>query len=262
MCYSYKKITKKGAVAIKLYNALSLPPLGAVSLVGGGGKSSAMAFLAEECRAAGLSAVVSTTTHIGRAQGRAIGPVVSSHSGLERAISAGLIPCAALPAPSNPEKLSSVPRELLTDALELAGRLIVEADGAHRLPVKAPGDHEPQIFQPSAAVVAVAGLSALGKPLGLVCHRPELTCALLGVSSETLLTPPLLARLLTSEQGQFKQVGHPERFRILLNQADDDLSLSLAADTALIIQQYLPRCRVVAAALREQDCVKGVFGGC
>lgn len=247
---------------MNLFRALLLPEQGVTFLIGAGGKSTLMRRLAEECRAEGIPAAVGTTTHIGRTQGEAVGPVVSDEESLARALSAGLIPCAALPDSSNPAKLSSPPADLLLRALALAGRLIVEADGARCLPVKAPGPQEPCFFVSGGTVVAVAGLSALGNPLSLICHRPELACSLLEVSPATLLTPALLARLLTSERGQFKHVGDPARFRILLNQADGEASLSLAEETAWAIQRAIPGCRVVAAALREPDCVKGVFGGC
>ena len=108
-------------------------------------------------------------------------------------------------------------------------------------------------------MVAVAGLSALGGPIGEVCHRPQLACPLLGVGPETAVTPALLARLLTHEVGQFKGVGDPKKFRVLLNQADGPEELVLARETARDIQTWLPGTRVVAAALREKECVKEVF---
>ena len=87
----------------------------------------------------------------------------------------------------------------------------------------------------------------------------KLACALLGVGPETAVPPALLARLLTHEAGQFKGVGDPKRFRVLLNQADGPAELALARETARLIQTHLPGTRVVAAALRETDCVKEVF---
>ena len=107
--------------------------------------------------------------------------------------------------------------------------------------------------------LGVAGLSALGHPIGEACHRPHLACALLGVGEETIVTPSLLARLLTHEAGQLKGVGDPKKFRVLLNQADGPEELALARETARDIQTWLPGTRVVAAALRETDCVKEVF---
>lgn len=243
---------------MELLEALALPPEGWICLVGGGGKSSLLLRLTAERAGRGLPALAATTTHIGVEQGRAAGPLAGTLEELEAALRAGLTACAARPEPGT-EKLIAPPAEVLDRGLALFGFGVAEADGAKRLPMKAPADHEPCLLPGSAAVVAVAGLSALGRPLGEVCHRPQLACALLGVGPETAVTPALLARLLTHEAGQFKGVGDPKRFRVLLNQADGPAELALARETARHIQTDLPGTRVVAAALRETDCVKEVF---
>lgn len=243
---------------MELLEALALPPEGWICLVGGGGKSSLLLRLTAERAGRGLPALAATTTHIGVEQGRAAGPLAGTLEELEAACRAGLTACAARPEPGT-EKLIAPPAEVLDRGLALFGFGVAEADGAKRLPMKAPADHEPCLLPGSAAVVAVAGLSALGRPLGEVCHRPQLACALLGVGPETAVTPALLARLLTHEAGQFKGVGDPKRFRVLLNQADGPAELALARETARHIQTDLPGTRVVAAALRETDCVKEVF---
>lgn len=244
-----------------LFQALALPDRGFVSLVGGGGKSTLLLRLARERQARGLRTVVTTTTRILRAQGEAAGPVAGDLSALEAALARSLTACAALPAPE-PGKLAPPPQALLDRALELAGLVVAEADGAHGRPVKAPAGHEPCLLPRSAAVVAVAGLSALGRPLAEVCHRPELAARLLGVPRDALLTPEGLARLLTSEAGQFKGVGDPARFRVLLNQADGPEALALARETAAAVRALLPGVPVAAAALREPEPVKEVFFPC
>ena len=224
---------------MELLEALALPPEGWVCLVGGGGKSSLLLRLTAERAGRGLPALAATTTHIGVEQGRAAGPLAGTLEELEAARRGGLTACAARPEPGT-EKLIAPPAEVLDRGLALVGLGVAVADGC-------------------AAVVAVAGLSALGRPLGEVCHRPRLACALLGVGPETAVTPALLARLLTHEAGQFKGVGDPKKFRVLLNQADGPAELALARETARLIQTHLPGTRVVAAALRETDCVKEVF---
>ena len=243
---------------MELLEALALPPEGWTCLVGGGGKSSLMLRLVKERIGRGLTALAATTTHIGVEQGRAAGPLVGILEELEAARRAGLAACAAGTEPET-GKLIAPPPEVLERGLALFGFGVAEADGAKRLPMKAPAGHEPCLIPGCAAVVAVAGLSALGRPIGETCHRPHLACALLGVGEETIVTPALLARLLTHEAGQFKGVGDPKKFRVLLNQADGPEALDLARETARDVQTWLPGVRVVAAALRETDCVKEVF---
>lgn len=243
---------------MELLEALALPPEGWTCLVGGGGKSSLLLRLVKERAGRGLPALAAATTHIGAAQGRAAGPLAGTPAELEAARRAGLTACAAVPEPGT-GKLTAPPPEALDRGLALFGFGVAEADGSRQLPMKAPADHEPCLIPGWAAVVAVAGLSALGRPLGEVCHRPRLACALLGAGPETAVTPALLARLLTHEAGQFKGVGDPKRFRVLLNQADGPAELALARETAREIQTWLPGVRVAAAALRAAVCVKEVF---
>ena len=162
-----------------LIHALALPDTGFISLVGGGGKSTLLLRLARERQARGLRTVVTTTTRILRAQGEAAGPVAGDLPALEAALAQSLTVCAALPAPEL-GKLAPPSQALLDQALNLAGLVVAEADGAHGRPVKAPAGYEPCLLPHSAAVVAVAGLSALGRPLEEVCHRPELAARLLG----------------------------------------------------------------------------------
>lgn len=243
---------------MELLEALALPAAGWTCLVGGGGKSALMLRLTAQRAGRGLPALAATTTHIGVGQGRAAGPLAGTVSELEAARRAGLTACAALPEPGT-GKLIGPPPAVLERGLDFFGFGVAEADGAKRLPMKAPADHEPCLIPGCAAVVAVAGLSAQGRPLGEVCHRASLACALLGVGPETIVTPDLLARLLTHRAGQFKGVGDVQNFRVLLNQADGPAELALARKTVQAVQTYLPGTRVVAAALRETDCVKEVF---
>ena len=85
--------------------------------------------------------------------------------------------------------------------------VLVEADGAKRLPLKAPAEYEPVIPPCADAVAAVAGMDAVGQAVGAVCHRPERVCALLGAGAEHVLTPEDVALLLANPQGGRKGVG-------------------------------------------------------
>lgn len=74
-------------------------------------------------------------------------------------------------------------------------------------PARPRAAHEPVLLPQSDIVLAVAGLSAVGKPLQEVCFRLETACTLLGVPPETILTPELLAKLLADEQGGARLLG-------------------------------------------------------
>lgn len=83
-------------------------------------------------------------------------------------------------------------------------------------------------------MLAVAGLSALGRPLREVCFRLDEACALLHTALDAPLTPELLAALLASEAGGRKLVGG-RAFYAVLNQADDPTRRALGETTRTIL---------------------------
>ena len=89
---------------------------------------------------------------------------------------------------------------MLFETLEtLADYVLVEADGSKRLPLKAHASHEPVIPANSRKTVCVIGASGLGNPIREVVHRPELFCAVTGISPEDAATPELVASMLNHE---------------------------------------------------------------
>ena len=106
------------------------------------------------------------------------------------------------------------------------------ADGAKRLPLKAPAPHEPVIPPEAALVVAVAGLDGIGRPILETAFRPERYAALLGRSANDLVTPEDVARVLADAAGQRKGVAPGMRFAVVLNKADDAARVALAARVA------------------------------
>lgn len=185
-----------------------------IALVGAGGKTTLMYALAERSRALGRSTLATTTTHIFRPQGpencRDLGQCQARWRQGEYAVWGTEGPAGKLGALS-PEDFST--------ALAAADQVLVEADGARRMACKAPAAHEPQIPAQAGLVVAVAGLTALGRSVAEGCFRPEWVCALLGCSMDHILTPAGLARLLASEAGGRKGVGG-RAYWAVLNQCD------------------------------------------
>lgn len=204
-----------------------------ISLVGGGGKTTLMYNLAAHCARKGWRVLAATTTHIMQPPG-----VVWAQTDAElfRLWKCGSYAVAGTAAHGG--KLTAPPQAQLERWMTLADIVLIEADGAKRMPCKVPAAHEPVLLPESDIVLAVAGLSALGRPLREVCFRLEQACALLGTAPETLLTPELLARLLASEQGGRKLVGN-RRFSVVLNQADAPARIAAGEQTlALLREKY------------------------
>ena len=201
-----------------------------VSLVGGGGKTTLLYAMAQHCAAKGWKVLVSTTTHIQCPERN----WARTEAQREALWATGQFAVAGAPAEGG--KLTRPPA--LQEWMAQADAVFLEADGAKRLPCKAPAAHEPVLLPESDLVLAVAGLSAVGRPLREVCFRLENACTLLGVGPEMPLTPALLAKMLASDAGGRKNVG-ARRFAAVLNQADTPERQAAGKTTQEILQtQY------------------------
>jgi len=228
-----------------------------LSAVGGGGKTITLSRLAEELSAASNTVILTTTTHILKPPQDQMETITDGDLGRirELLVRKGIACVGSMEG----SKLASPDEDTLLGLRGMADALLVEADGAKGLPVKAPAPSEPVIYPGSGIVVAVAGLTALGRPLADCCFRLPYVTALLGVPEETILTPSLLAQLLVSKQGGRKYVAPPTRFTVLLNQADNDHLAVLGMKTAEHIRTLLPGCRVVIASLLNNIDIKAVI---
>ena len=174
-------------------------PAPITSFVGGGGKTSSMLAIGTELAEQGNRVILTTTTHIR-----------PFSEPLVRGLS-----CVGQPAENG--KLGSVSDP---DGLKMqCEHLLIEADGSRGLPVKAPAGHEPVLTAGTELVIAVLGLTGIGRPISAVCHRPERVCALLGVSPDAAVTTERAAALILSRDGLRKHTDG-RRFSVLLNQAD------------------------------------------
>ena len=249
---------------MQLHHALRLPAdaLSVVTLVGAGGKTSALFRLAEEARAAGRRVVTTTTTRIftSQAMQAPVRLVVDAHGkdaidwvALEAhlarhghcllATSLSGVKSEGLP-PATVDTLAARAHDLGI------GLIAVEGDGSRRRPVKAPAPHEPVIPDCTTHLVPVAGLDGLGLPLDEpYIHRPERVRALLAeTDASTRLTPRMLARLLVEPYtpGEGTAPGSTRRLPgarlvALLNKAEDAPRLAAARQIAhRLMQQHQP----------------------
>lgn len=185
------------------------------AFVGSGGKTGTILALAQRLAAQGRRVLMTTTTHIERMDGAVVGDDVSAIA--EALCAQG----AALAGQAAGEKLGALNRQTYESACALADDVLVEADGSRALPLKCPAAHEPAIPENAQEIVVCVGLSALGRPLGEVCHRAERAAALLGVGPEARVTAALIQRLVTLAYVRPLRERYPEkRVRVLARQCD------------------------------------------
>lgn len=144
-----------------------------VSLVGGGGKTTLLYQLSAHCARKGWRVLAATTTHIRQPDHN------MAHTEAECSALWAAGEYAVLGTPDGCGKLTAPPPDLLHRWMPQADAVFLEADGAKRMPCKAPASREPVLLPECDTVLAVAGLLALGRPLREVCFRLDEACALL-----------------------------------------------------------------------------------
>ena len=204
---------------------------GVTAVIGGGGKTTLLQVLARELSARG-TVLLATSTHIRPMPGM---PLLTRATEADIRTTLQRAPCACVGERAAEGKLTA-PRLLFCALQALADDVLVEADGARRLPLKAHQPGEPVIPDCANQTIAVVGLSALGRPIREVAHRPELYARLCGCDTDAPVTPEMIARVLEAE-------GLHDR--VFLNQLDD-VDDTMAARVAERL-----RCPVCAGSLRR-----------
>ena len=202
---------------------LNYKPFEVVSFVGAGGKTTAIFQLARQI-VNHDSVIVTSTTHLGVWQI----PLADQHIIATNLNSINNMPLHGVilvtgeieddrTKPVNETVLS----RLREDAKSHNFPLLIEADGSHQKPLKAPAAHEPPIPEFTDTVIVVAGLSALGKPLtDEYVHRAEIFSQLSGLQPNQTVTPDAITRMLAHPQGGLKNIPSHARRITFLNQAD------------------------------------------
>lgn len=251
-----------------LFEALAARPGDCVAVVGAGGKTSLCWLLARELSARGQRVVFTTTTRIRQPAPGAfdllkVSDTLTASSGWRTACIASAIdgaiddtPVAESFMPAVHTKLAGFSAEAVCRLREALARLqppvtlLVEADGARGLLLKAPAHYEPVIPPCASLVCVVAGLDALGRPLDeRVAHRVERVTAITGAQAGDIITPEMLVALLSHPDGGLKGVPAGARAIAVLNQRDAHRP---HPDAACIARDLTARGfdRAVVAALR------------
>ena len=253
-------------VPASLVEALGLAPDEVVSLVGGGGKSTAMFRLAREVAERGGHAITTTTTHIFAAQ-LALAPAhVRAAEATRETVAAALAAHrhVLVVGATNPETARAAGPSLELFAQLRAwfpdACLLNEADGSRMRPFKAPAAHEPVIPRETTLVVPVVGADVFGQPLDDDhVHRAELVCALSGAPPGSPITPEVVARVLAHPEGGRKGVPPGARVVVVINKADALAHRAPARETAERLLREPAIHAVVLTAVRAPSPVLEIY---
>jgi molybdenum cofactor cytidylyltransferase len=264
---SLSRSSVRAAPAADLVQALGLEDARVITLCGAGGKSSLMMALVREWSAAsGERILATTTTKLGADE--LCGPWTPFAA-------ANVNDILSITARSEGAWLAYSRHDLsrsrlfgfspeVIDAVAACGdftRMIVEADGARRLPLKAPGENEPVCPASTDVLVAVAGLGGLGTALGEdTVFRPERWTALTGLPPLARITAESLSRVIVHPEGLMSGAPPHVRRVVFLNQVDLPGRADLAdavLDHIGTLDGYLPD-RIVIGQLRPAPLIHAI----
>lgn len=206
---------------MKLHQGFDLKRGDVVALVGAGGKTTTLLALGYELAEAGWRVLATTTTRISTEQ------LEMMPRSLAVDVGAGVISDAL-----NAERFVCVYGEIrgikvygpplsqiswLLDSVD-ADLLLIEADGARRLPFKAPHDHEPVIPPETTLVIPIAALTVLGQPLDDEhVYNAQAMIDRFGFYPGSPVKSPWVAQVLRDETMGLRGVPEQARVMALLN---------------------------------------------
>ena len=218
-------------------DALGLGDHELVSLVGGGGKTTALFALGTQLAG---TVVLTTTTKMGRDRLAGHDPLLApSDEALRYNLADRRVVLTWRDVADH--KALGVEPDVCDRWFGLADHVVVEADGSRRMPFKAPLAYEPVVPSRTTTLVACVGAAALDAVISEQCQRPERVAAVAGCTPADRLTPSRLASVLLSDQGSRKGCPPSARFAVIINRVDpaqlsfvDELS-ELVGDAATLV---------------------------
>jgi probable selenium-dependent hydroxylase accessory protein YqeC len=254
----------------RLKEAFELDRHRIICIVGAGGKTSLMFAMAAELAALGNHVITSTTTKILEPSHtdtpfllltEGAGDMFETIPGLMHRY--GHVSLAERRLPG--KKLMGISPGLIDalGALDTVDHIIVEADGAAQLPLKAPNENEPVITSKTSLVIVVVGIDGIGVKLSEDhVFRPHIASELTGLPLGRKVTVETIAELIVHKRGMAK--GAPPHSSIIpfLNKVDmrDGLKKGRAL-ASRILEKGHPRINRVALghAIGERPIVEVVF---
>jgi molybdenum cofactor cytidylyltransferase len=223
-----------------LPDALEVTRGDVVSLVGAGGKTTLLFRLARGLAADGWRVVVTVTTHLGREQSD-LAPYHLACEGVEdvsSALKAALGRWPIVLVTGRPveggQRWGGVSPEWVAEAARIPGvdAVLVEADGARGLSLKAPAPYEPAMPPCTTLLVPVAAVDAVGRPVSEAAHRPERVARLTGLGLSDRITARAVAAVLSDPEGALKGRPVGARVRVVINKVESPAEVGAGREVA------------------------------
>ncbi len=232
-----------------------------IAFVGGGGKSSTMYRLATELRTLGQKVLVTTTTMIFHPEVK-IRPCDIFFTGkaetlvMQNSAARGTITVAGRNLIETERKIKGFSKEEIEyiRQSELFDILLVEADGARGRPIKAPAPYEPVLPLNTDIAAGIIGMDSVGTEIDEKnIHRPEIFTTLTKTAIGDILTPVIVAKLIISNRGLFKDTSPKSRKIVIFNKSETLSRISAAKEIAGYISESIGIDRILITSMTEND---------
>lgn len=206
-----------------------------ISLVGAGGKTSIMRWLALSLP---FPVIMTTTTHIGAWQIADVPQfsIAEFLSNPESCLASKEIWVSRSLDPVNKKihGLDFADFSLLSREAAAVGALVLtEADGAALRHIKSPKENEPAVPPETTVLFHVTGLDVLGKPISSeTVHRMDIFLSLTDARENDTIDDTMIVRNILNPMGGFKNCPKGCRRIAILNQADDPTRTERGNDIA------------------------------
>lgn len=227
-----------------LIDVLDIKKNEVISLVGAGGKTSFMYALARELTSLQRKVLITTTTHIKKPIGKAHELIIFENcpekaaNKIEELFRVSKVVFWA-DKEALDEKLQGLSAEIIDTIanMGISDTILIEADGAKGLPIKAPASHEPVIPTKTTIVVGVVGIDALGCRIDdKTVHRPEILSKIAQKPIGGIIDESVIQNLICSPYGLFKGATEQMRKIVVINKVDNNQILDIAMKLAKSIE--------------------------
>lgn len=188
-----------------------------ISLIGAGGKTTTMKRLVKEYNQKKIPVIVTTTTHLMKEDQPWFLLEPSEEKAMEILDKYGKVWIGQL---SKEGKMQCPDEVFLEKMMKKGYPVLIEADGARRLPLKVPAMHEPVYHSKTTHVLNLYGMDCIGKTLEDTCFRVDLAVNLLKKSGKDMVCPEDLSKLMLHRESGRKDVPLHAKYYVVLNKTD------------------------------------------
>lgn len=190
-----------------------------ISFIGAGGKTTTMKRIAKEFIDEDIPVIVTTTTHLFNEKKPWFLLEPSKEKALEALEKYKMVWLGSI---TKKGKMGMPDKTFLDEMIALGYPVLIEADGARRLPCKAPGENEPVYIDETTCVINVYGVDSINKKIEETCFRPEIVARIVGKDINECIDEKDIAKLATDERAGRKNISN-KKYYVIINKVDNTL---------------------------------------